>query len=395
MITKDVLTESMTTVSKEALKELSRFHNSSCISLYIPTHRSGMETLSGQDAINLKNQLKEVRNKLQAFGMTSAQIEALVNPILQLVENTDFWRHQSEGLAIFLAEKIFEKYIVPVSFREFNYLSSEFYLAPILPIFNDDAMFYILTLKKDEVKFYEASKNSITEVAIPESVPSRLEDAVGYDYEQKQLQNRRQLGANGPGSFHGNGENESKEKNELQLFFRAIDKGIMSKLHDFQEPPLVICCLDYYFPIYKEVNTHKNLYPQHISCNPADHDISSLHEKARQMLEPYFRQHLLDKKDKFLIAFDRGKASRDIKEIVKAAVTGRIDTIFIEKNSDVFGIYDQSSGETIIHEDHDIANVSLINLSAKKTFDQGGTVYLLDRIDMPDGSVDMNALFRY
>ncbi|MGE5406320.1 MAG: hypothetical protein ACM3NR_01305 [Methanosarcina sp.] len=395
MITKDVITESMTTVSKEALTELSRFHNSSCISLYIPTHRAGMETLSGQDSINLKNQLKEVRFKLQAVGMNASQIETLVNPVLELIENTDFWRHQSEGLALFLAENIFEKYIVPVTFREFNYVSSEFYLAPLLPIFNDDAVFYLLTLKKDDVKFYEASKNSIRELDISDNVPSRLEDAVGYDFEQKQQQNRTQTGANRPGSFHGHGENESKEKNELQLFFRAVDKGIMSRLHDFQEPPLVVCCLDYYFPIYKDVNTYKNLFSRHLSCNPADHDISSLHDMARQLLEPYFRQHLLEKKNKFLIAYDRGKASRDIKDIVRAAVTGRIDTIFIEKNSDIFGIYDQSSGDTIIHESHDIANVSLMNLSAKKTFEQGGTVYLLDRIDMPDGSVDMNALFRY
>jgi hypothetical protein len=395
MITKEVITESMTTVSSEALMELSRFHNSSCISLYIPTHRAGMETLRGQDSINLKNQLKEVRNKLQVLGMNSSQIETLVNPILELIENTDFWRHQSEGLALFLAENIFEKYVVPVTFREFNYVSSEFYLAPMLPIFNDDAVFYLLTLKKDDVKFYEASKNSIRELDIQDIVPSRLEDAVGYDFEQKQQQNRTQIGANRPGSFHGHGENGSKEKNELQLFFRAVDKGIMSRLHDNQEPPLVVCCLDYYFPIYKDVNTHKNLYPKHLSCNPADHDISSLHDMARELLEPYFKQHLLEKKNKFLIGFDRGKASRDIKEIVRAAVTGRIDTIFIEKNSDVFGIYDQSSGETIIHESHDIANVSLMNLSAKKTFEQGGTVYILDRIDMPDGSVDMNALFRY
>jgi hypothetical protein len=394
MITKEVLTESMTTISKEALMELSRFHNTSCISIYIPAHRSGKETLSGHDAINLKNQLKEIKNKLQEQGMLAGQIEKLVNPIMELVGNNDFWRHQSEGLALFLAENIFEKYVVPVSFREFNYLSSEFYLTPILPIFNDDGMFYLLTLKKDEIKFYECSKYSITELDIEDAVPSRLEDSVGYDYDQKQ-QNRTQLGAKAPGSFHGNGENGSGEKNELRNFFREIDKGIMSRLRNQQEPPLVICCLDYYFPIYKEVNSHRNLYPQHISCNPADHDIASLHVKATELLEPYFNKSLVEKKEKYLIAYDKGKASRDINEIVRAAVSGRIDTIFIEKSSDVFGIYDISTGETIINESHDLANVSLMNLSAKRTFEQGGMVYLLDRIDMPDGSVDVNALLRY
>jgi hypothetical protein len=256
-------------------------------------------------------------------------------------------------------------------------------------------MFYLLTLKKDVVRFYEASKYSITELDIEDVVPSRLEDSVGYDFDQKQQQNRTQLGANRPGSFHGHGENEAAEKNELRQYFREIDKGIMSRLRDQQEPPLVVCCLDYYFPIYKEVNTHRNLYPQHISCNPADHDIGSLHLKARELLEPYFNQALLEKKDKFLIAYDRGKASREMSEIVQAAVTGRIDTLFIEKNSDAYGIYNSATGETTVHENHNHANVSLMNLSAKRTFEQGGTVYLLDKVDMPDGSVDMNALLRY
>ncbi|HEX2976195.1 MAG TPA: hypothetical protein VHO68_09670 [Bacteroidales bacterium] len=394
MITRDILTDSMTTVTRNALLELSRFHNTSCISIYIPTHRSGMEALSGQDSRNLKNQLKEIRNKLQDAGLNASQTEKLVNPILELVEDNDFWRYQSEGLAVFAAENIFEKFTLPVSFREFNYLSSEFYLTPLLPIFNDDGLFYLLTLKKDEVKFYEASKYAINEISSDGLFPGRLEDVVGYDYEQKQQQNRTQRGANSPGSFHGN-ESEAKDKNELEVFFRAIDKGIMSRLHDFQEPPLVICCLDHYFPIFREICTHRNLYPQHISSNPSDHDISSLHRAAREVLVPYFRKNFEDRKDRFLIGFERGKASRDIREIVGAAVSGRIDTLFVEKNSDAFGIYDPTTGETTVKESQTLSNVSLMNLAAKHTFEQGGTVYNIDRIHMPDGSVDINALFRY
>lgn len=385
----------MTTVTRDTLLELSRFHNTSCISTYIPTHRSGMETLSGQDSINLKNQLKEIRNKLQNAGLSAGQIEKLVNPILELVENNDFWRYQSEGLAVFAAEDIFEKFTLPVSFREFNYVSSEFYLTPILPLFNDDGLFYLLTLKKDEVRFYEASKYGINEISSDGLFPGRLEDVVGYDYEEKQLQNRTQWGANKPGSSHGHGESEAKDKNELELFFRAIDKGIMTRLHDFQQPPLVICCIDYYFPIFRDICTHRNLYPQHISSNPSNYDTTSLHLAARELLLPYFRKNFEERKDRFLIGFDRGKASRDIREIVGAAVSGRIDTLFVEKNSDAFGIYDLNTGETTVHEGHTSSNVSLLNLAAKKTFEQGGTVYNIDRIHMPDGSVDINALFRY
>lgn len=380
-------------VKKDDLMRLSQYHNSSCISIYMPTHRHGVETLNGQDALSLKNQLKLIRNKLSEQGKSVREIERLVNPILNLIDDTDFWRHQSESLAIFVAEDIFEKYKVPVSLEPFNYISSEFYLKPLFPLFNEYGHFFLLTLKKDEVKFYEGNKYGITGIDVTEIVPSRLEDAVGYDYEQKQLQFRTLRGGNGPGSFHGHGDNDAKD--ELLAFFREIDKGIMTRLHDQQQPPLVLCCLEHYYPVYMQAATHRNIFPQHIPYNPADLDKRSMHDKAWELLEPYFEHGLINRKERFLIGIDKGKASSNIREIIPAAVAGRIDTLFIEKNTDVFGIYDLTSGGISIQAQQNLANVSLANLAAKKVFEQGGFIYLLEKHEMPDSTAGINALFRY
>lgn len=389
MITKEDILE--LSITKEYLIGLSQFHNTSCVSIFIPTHRSGEETLKGQDSLNFKNQLKEVRQKLLDKGMTINEVEKFLKPMSELVSDTDFWRHQQDGLAVLLSDTKFEKYTLPVKFTELNYLSSEFYLLPLLPLFNGNGLFHLLSLKKDEIKFYEGSKYAITEIDISDSVPARLEDRVGYDFEQRQMQNRTQQG----GSFHGHGEVETREKDELLLFFRAIDKGVMSRLHGFQEPPLLVCCLDYFFSIYKEANTHKNMFPRHISCNPADLDLTLLHQKAIKSLQPYFNQSLQQKKDLFLQALNRGRASSGIKEIVPAAVRGQVDSLFVKKNSDLFGIFDPSTGEVNIRENHDEPSVSLMNLAAKKVFEQNGEVYLMDIFDMPDPTTDINALFRY
>jgi hypothetical protein len=383
------------TVTRDDLLRLSQYHNKSCISIYIPTHRTGEERLRGHDSLNLKNQIKEIRNKLTELGLTPREIEKLVSPVSELINDTDFWRFQSEGLAVFVSEDVFEKYSVPVKFAEFNYLSSEFYLKQLLPLFNDYGHYYLLTLKKDEVRFYEGNKYGLAELDVKDAVPSRLEDAVGYDYEEKQLQYRTQLGSNKPGTFHGHGEAEAKDKAELLVFFREIDKGIMSKIHDDQDSPLVLCCLDYFYPIYTEANTHKNLFPLHISNNPADFDKRTLHKKAWEILEPFFRQAFIDRKERYLIGIDKGKASANVREIIPAALGGQVDTLFIEKNIDMYGIYDLSTGSISIQEKKNISNVSLINLAAKKVFEQGGAVYLLEKHHLPDISSEINALFRY
>jgi hypothetical protein len=382
-------------ITREDLLRLSQYHNTSCISIYIPTHRHGVETLNGQDSLNLKNQVKEIRAKLASQGLTPRKIESLVNPVAGLIENSDFWRHQSDGLAVFVAENVFEKYLVPERLGGFNYISSEFYLAPLIPLFNITGTFHLLSLKKDSVRLHEGNKYGLTEIDITNIAPQQLEDSVGYDFEQKQLQHRTLMGGNKPGTFHGHSESDSKNKVEMLLFFREIDKGIMSILHNKQESPLVVCCLDYYMPLYREATTHKNLFQQHISFDPASLDTKSLHEKAWEILEPHFASDLEERKARFPGALGKGKASSNVREIIPAAVQGKIDTLFIERNAEVYGIYDLTANSVIIDEKHEIANVSLINLAAKKVFEQGGTVYILDRNQMPDGLEYISALFRY
>ncbi|MBK8518400.1 MAG: hypothetical protein IPL55_19585 [Saprospiraceae bacterium] len=382
-------------ISKKKLLELSEIHSAFCVSIFIPTHRADKEANSGKDTINLKNQLKDIKFKLGHHGMREQEIEKFLKPVNDLVNDNEFWRHQSDGLAIFMSDDLFEKYSVPVYFEEFNYLSNEFYLKPLIPLFNGDGLYYLLTLKIDEVKLYEGTRNNITEIMIYDLIPSQLEDTVGYDYEQKSLQSRSQQGNKGKGMFHGRGDRDSDKKNELVRYFRDIDKGLMTMLHDDQKPPLVISCLDYHFPIYQEVNTHQNLFSNYISGNPADKDVTLLHEESWELVQPYFSKTRQEKFDQFLKFIGTGRASSDITEILPAAIEGKVDTLFIENRSDIFGIYNPSAQDLIIQNTHRVPNVSLMNLVAMKALKKGGTVYLFEKKDAPDVSSNINALFRY
>lgn len=382
-------------ITKKKVLELSEIHSTFCVSIFIPTHRAGKETVSREDALNLKNQLKDIKLKLSQKGMSVQDIEKFVKPVNDLVNDSEFWRHQSDGLVIFLSDNLYEKYTVPVYFEEFNYLSNEFYLKPLMPLFNSDGLFYLLTLKMDEVKFYEGTRHSITEIVIADLIPSQIEDRVGYDYEQKSLQSRSQQGNKGDGMFHGHGDSESELKNELMRYFRAIDKGLMTILHDDQKPPLVVCSLNFHFPIYREVNSYQNLFPQYISGNPADKDTFLLHEEAWELLQPYFSKTRQEKLDQFSKFIGTGKTSSDINKILPAALEGNVDTLFLENRVDIFGVYNPSPQEINIQDTHQIPNISLMNLVAMKVLIKGGTVYLFEKEDMPDVSSKINALFRY
>ena len=382
-------------ITSNDLLKLAEMKGSPSISLYIPTHRVGNETLEGKDSLNLKNQLKEVRQQLMHQGMKVNVIDELIKPVSDLIKDGEFWRHQSDGLAVFLSHEFFGKFPVPLNFEETNYISDEFYLKPLMPLFNRDGQFYLLSLKMDEVKFYEGNKHSVTEINVKDLTPGRMEDVVGYDYQQKSFQFRTQEGKQRQGLFHGQGYNESKFANEMFVYFRAIDTGLMEILHDDQDPPFLVACLDHHFPVYKDANTYKNLFPENVSGNPADSDVFLLHEKAWKILEPHFNQTYEGKKKNYFENQNTEKTSTDLREVLFSCQQGKIDTLFIENNTDVFGTYNTDNGETEIQKEKTPSNVSLLNLSAIMTFKQGGKVYLNDKEEMPDSSSKVNALYRF
>jgi len=70
-----------------------------CVSVYLPTHRSGSEIQ--QDPIRFKNLLKQAEERLANGEMRRPEAQAILRPAQRLLDDDGFWRHQSDGLAVF------------------------------------------------------------------------------------------------------------------------------------------------------------------------------------------------------------------------------------------------------------------------------------------------------
>lgn len=104
----------MKLITKKQIESLHEIHEPYCISIFIPTHRAGNEVLKKQDSLSLKNQLKEVTKKLEGHGLTQLEIENRLRPLKNVLSDGDFWRHQSDGLALFLTKDVYEKFSLPI-----------------------------------------------------------------------------------------------------------------------------------------------------------------------------------------------------------------------------------------------------------------------------------------
>lgn len=377
--------------------ELADIHAAHCVSIYITTHRVSTPDNLYKDKMSLKNRIKQAEDQLQGFGLTEQESRSYLKKAYDLVEDEVFWSHCSDGLALFLYNGDLQYYTLPSAFDGFTYVSTHLYLKPLVEFLHGEGRHFIMALSLGNVHFYEATRHTITEVTTEGLIPEAIEEAVGADYEQKTLQYRSGQGERGSstGMFHGHGSgNDSERKLEAQKYFRAIDEGLMQMLHD-ERAPLVIACVDYLYPIYKEANHYKYLEKQHISGNHDRLDIMQLKEKAWEIVKDTFEQERAAAKDKYDLLLSAGKAAFNPEEVIPAAIIGRAETLFLKRGALVWGTYDRDVNKVHIDQMQRTNNAELLNKAAVEAVKNGGEVYILEEPDMPDSTTPTNAIFRY
>lgn len=385
----------MSLISKKEIVELHDVNQEYCISIFIPTHRAGKKVLQQEDTLALKNQLKEVNNKLAKKGLSANVAKKMTAPVQQLIDNSSFWREQSDGLAIFIADGFSKIYTLPIYFKEFNYISNSFYLKPLMPMFVGDGNFYLLMLERSNVKLYECTRHSFTEITIDDLIPETKQDRVGFDYEQKNLQFRTGQTGTGQAMFHGQEAATGKRDNEIKKYLRAINDGLAPLFRD-ENIPMLIASQRPLFDIYKEVNSYPNLMEEYLNVNFGDTNMYKVHELAWERMTSVFDQKRKDKIALFLKEQGTGKTAIGIDKIIPAAINGKVDALFCENKSDIFGNYKEENNSIIVTQNEENDNtISLMNVAAVRTFLNGGEVYLLDREEMPNPNSRINALYRY
>ncbi|MDT0678070.1 hypothetical protein [Autumnicola musiva] len=383
----------MSLISQEEFQKIAEHKGDVCVSIFIPTQRAGKEVLEQKDKKHLKSSWDEAKRKLEKKGISEEKIKSIGKPIVDLLEDPEFWRHQSDGLAIFAADGFFSKFTLPVNFEAYTYISGEFYVRPLVPVLKDEGRFYLLAIQQDNVKFYEATKHSIGSVYIEDLTPEQLEDRVGYDYEEKHSKHKTQHNLSGQSTTHGYDAANRDEKNEILRFFRAVDKGLHQVLND-ENVPLVVACQDYLFPIYKEANSYNNLFDQVVPGNPSDTDMFGLHDKALKVMEPHLEKEKRDKLNNFK-ELNPEKTSTEIHDIIPAAYEGKIDTLFLENRAEVWGKYDEKNRKVETSTEQSDNTYSLMNLTAAKVIENGGSVFLIESAFMPEKESKLNAIYRY
>lgn len=382
--------------SEEQFKEMAKVNAPDCISVFMPTHRAGQEVNEKQDQIKLKTQVQKVANELELRQLDNRTIEQLLKPINELVNDSVFWSHQSDGLAIFRNMHSFEYYTLPVAFDSFTYVSDHFYLKPMVSYLNDDGKYYLLALSLSEVKLFEGFPHQIKEIELEDLLPEKLQEVVGHDFKEKHLQFRsgQTSSTTNQGMYHGHGKGNEETKHEIIKYFRAINKGLMRVIKT-RKRPLVLATVDYLYPLYKEVNEYQNLWKEFIAGNPEHEDPVLLHEKTRALLKEYFADDRKKVRENFEQAISSKLASYKEEEIIPAAFNQRIETLIVKNRETLWGVFDQESNTVKPRDQQSQFKSCMLNFAVVHTILNGGDVYLMDSEEMPHSNTKLNAIFRF
>jgi len=378
----------MNELSKDELKLLIEKGRTPSLSIYMPTHRAGAEVQ--QNAIRLKNLLKEAEEGLLRGGRRAIEAEKFLEPVQALVKNSPFWR--SNGLALFLCPDFFRTYRLPVEFLPSVVLAERFNVKPLLPLFNTEGRFYVLALSQKDVRLLVCSRYGVKETR-PEGLPRDIDEALKVDPAGKRLRSRSSSsGGTGPrGSTAWTDEMYTKEN--VLRYLQQIDKSLRAILKD-ERDPLIFAGVEYVFSLYREVNTYAGLAETAIIGNPDQASAEELHALALPVVEPRFRREQEEARVRYLQSIGTGLASNNLEEIVPAAHHGRIGYLFVEVGREKWGTFDSRTGKAVLHNGGREGDEDLIDFAAIHTLGAGGKVYAIERDRMPDRE-PVAALFRY
>ena len=375
---------------KKQFEELEKTEGKYCISIYIPTERFGENK---ESVIRYKNRVAEVEKQLKDFGLKPREIEEYLEPLKALQNDTDLWRKLSDALVVFRSEGKFEYYILPLEVEEFSLVSDRFYLLPLLNIFNQNDRFFILSLSLKKNRLFEATQHEILGIETDDIFPGNIYDSAGHDVVQKTLQMRgEQSGTEGSAMYHGRGEGKDDKEREVLKYFEDLDRELNDLLKEY-EIPLVIAATENVFAHFRKISNYKNIYPKYVAGNFDEGDVQLIHEKAAEILDPYFNEMKNEKKAKYGEA--AGKTITSLQDVVISADAGRIESLFIEKGKHIWGEYKREEAKIDVHDNPKPLDTGLLDYAARKSFATNGDVYIVDTDDMPEGGSPVNAILRY
>ncbi|MCH6199573.1 hypothetical protein MMU07_08285 [Aquiflexum sp. LQ15W] len=313
----------MKLLTKKLVQDLLATTDKTCLSLYMPTHRSHPDNL--QDPIRFKNLLKKMEDSLLK-KYSKDETNSFLEPLEELIQNPEIWNQNLEGLAVFSAGDWLQVVNLQIPVEEQAIVADSFHTKPLRKYLQSSDRFHILGLDRHEMKLFEGNRFSLSEIDISEIIPTTIEEALGSELTEKHTTVASYGGTGGESSnmHHGHGGKKDEVDVDTERFFRFASEHVEEYYSKPIGLPLILAALPEHHHTFRKVSKNSHLLKEGIQINPSAISTDKLATLAWEIMEPIYFKKLNDLADSFGQAKANGKGSTVIKEVALAATEGRI-----------------------------------------------------------------------
>ncbi|MFW5913552.1 MAG: hypothetical protein ACOCSM_00680 [Bacillota bacterium] len=359
------------------------------ISIYQRTHKDPSK--NEEDSIRFKNRLKDARKQLEEqFPDVDpkthlASLEALEN-------DTPFWNHTQEGLAVFSNPDHTVVFLFTQPVRDIAMVSNALYTLPLTRVFQTLDEYHVLALSKDRFRLFTGNRDKVDEVKFDDSIPTTKEEVLGeLDTENKVTYGS--YGAQGGAQYHGHEDTKDVEKVDMIRFFKHVDDFVYENYTKTSDAPLIPWALPEYQGIFREHSRNDYLLEDGVRKSINDLDEDTVRDTTWSIIEPRYEKTVNDLVDRYNQAVFNGLGGDVLKDLFDAAFEGRIETLLVEEGRFIPGHLD-SENQPVIYEKASLKTHDLLDTLAKEVENKGGEIRVLSEEKMPT-TTGVAAIYRY
>lgn len=319
--------------------------------------------------IGLRNAVDEAERQLGEKDLPRGAAASVVGDLRALVDDTEFWRHQSRSLVVLAAPGRLDAFRLPSTLAENVAVGDRFDTGALLRAiaFPHRAFVVELTVSGARLLEYGPDHRPIEhELALPDDHALMLEHTTtGGRFDR-----HRADGATG-------------DRPEREKYARVVQDEVVGIVPD--EVPLILAASADLAPAYRAVNTHPLLLADGLDAHPDSLEDERQTAAVRELLDAHNAAELDAWRERFGTLRAEGLATSRLKEVALAAASAGIAELYFDMDATDEGTIDEFGAVTRADEPGP-DTYALADEIAARVLRSGGTVRAVRNSDLLDGS---------
>jgi hypothetical protein len=320
------------------------------------------------DLIDLKSQLKTVINETYEWLNTAMPMEErkrFLEPLDALLIDARIFKQMKGNIGLFRTLDSFRVLNIPIDVEYSCQVATSFHVKPLLRWLQVDREFLLLGMEKDSAHLYLGSQDSfklVDSILFPE-----------FFKEQHSLNDYLSL-------------KESKRKRLKEDETFAWFNEWIKDLTKTTKPKLFVAGEKLKVDALNRNLQYINTAKAPISNSFGEHNVGDICANIRKLLKEESKKALEKSLLEFKFAEEGNRTRKNIFQIAKAVVQGKVRKLIVTDEMNIFGTIDKKTGGLALHPfDLDHEDDCILDDLAQMVLSQGGEVVIAKQDEIPKG----------